>query len=386
MGPYGLGFPHDDLPNNGWKLYVTSLVMIVTSGLFVLARVSTRVRLGQLGKDDIAITISWVSALSVSILMQMAVGSGYGVREADLEKTDLRRALRYFFFAQTPYKVTVGLNKLAAVALYLRIFPSAGFRLWSLGAAALVVAWSVASVGATVFQCVPIRAAWDRSAAEGATCIDSASFWVAYAVMNVLTDVLVLVLPIPPLVKLQMGWRSKVMLLIAFGFGIVVTVTSILRTTSVSNSVRNKADITWNFIDRGMWTLIEANLGIVAACLPALQKPLGAILPWLFATTKTTTSTTGTSRRSARRRGRDSGQPVYGLANLERNRSEDEWRFVVGGAGEREGDDDAARRPPGSKGSGSRSVEKCYGYEGSDVDLRIAAVPIDGSATRHQIR
>lgn len=153
--------------------------------------------------------------------MQMAVGSGYGVRKADLAKADLHRALRYFFFAQTPYKVTVGLNKLAAVALYLRIFPSARFRLWSLGAAGLVVAWSVASVGATVFQCVPIQAAWDRSAAEGATCIDSASFWVAYAVMNVLTDVLVLVLPIPPLVKLQMGWRSKVMLLIAFGFGIV---------------------------------------------------------------------------------------------------------------------------------------------------------------------
>lgn len=152
----------------------------------------------------------------------------------------------------------------------------------------------------------------------------------------------------------------------------------------MSNSVRNKADITWNFIDRGIWTLIEANLGIVAACLPALQKPLGAILPWLFATTKTT-STTGTSRRSARRRGDGgSGQPVYGLANLERNRSEDEWPFVVGGGGEGEGDD-AARRPPGSKGSGSRSVEKCYGYEGSDVDLRIAAVPIDGSATRHQI-
>ena len=63
MGPYGLGFPHDDLPNNGWKLYVTSLVMIVTSGLFVLARVSTRVRLGQLGKDDIAIAISWVSTI-----------------------------------------------------------------------------------------------------------------------------------------------------------------------------------------------------------------------------------------------------------------------------------------------------------------------------------
>lgn len=65
-----------------------------------------------------------------------------------------------------------------------------------------------------------------------------------------------------------------------------VTITSILRTTSVSNSVRNKKDITFNFITRGIWTLVEANLGIITSCLVALRKPLGMMFPGLFSPSK----------------------------------------------------------------------------------------------------
>ncbi|KAI1043844.1 hypothetical protein LB505_010716 [Fusarium chuoi] len=34
----GMGFPADGVDNHGWKLYITSLVMIISSGLFVVAR------------------------------------------------------------------------------------------------------------------------------------------------------------------------------------------------------------------------------------------------------------------------------------------------------------------------------------------------------------
>lgn len=61
-----------------------------------------------------------------------------------------------------------------------------------------------------------------------------------------------------------------------------VTITSILRAVSVQNSLANKSDTTWNFIDRGIWTLIEANSGIIGACLPALRQPLARTFPHLF--------------------------------------------------------------------------------------------------------
>lgn len=50
----------------------------------------------------------------------------------------------------------------------------------------------------------------------------------------------------------------------------------------MKNSLANKADTTWNFIDRGIWTLIEANSGIIGACLPALRQPLARTFPHIF--------------------------------------------------------------------------------------------------------
>lgn len=69
-----------------------------------------------------------------------------------------------------------------------------------------------------------------------------------------------------------------------------VTVTSILRVTAVANSVRNQKDQTWNFIQRGVWTLIEANLGIICACLIVLRQPMARFFSKIFGTTKAGTS------------------------------------------------------------------------------------------------
>jgi hypothetical protein len=59
-------------------------------------------------------------------------------------------------------------------------------------------------------------------------------------------------------------------------------VTSILRVTAVANSVRNQKEQTWNFIERGMWTLIEANLGIICTCVPALRQLVKRLFPSMF--------------------------------------------------------------------------------------------------------
>lgn len=53
---------------------------------------------------------------------------------------------------------------------------------------------------------------------------------------------------------------------------ISLTITSILRATAVDDSVRNQRDETWSVIERGLWTLIEANLGIISACLNVLKQ------------------------------------------------------------------------------------------------------------------
>lgn len=69
MGPKGMGFPADGIDNHGWKLYITSMVMIIVAGLFVTFRCTSRVYLFNFGADDIVIIFSLVSSAAIFFLL-----------------------------------------------------------------------------------------------------------------------------------------------------------------------------------------------------------------------------------------------------------------------------------------------------------------------------
>lgn len=139
------------------------------------------------------------------------------MHKADLPRQELLTALRWFYVAQTPYKVVVGLNKVSAIIFFQRIFVGKSFRLTCWACMSVIVAWNVGAIAATIWQCVPIAGFWDKSIE--ATCIDSSVFWTAYAVGNILTDAMVIVLPIPQVLRLQLRLREKVMLCGVFLLG-----------------------------------------------------------------------------------------------------------------------------------------------------------------------
>ncbi|KAL4731961.1 hypothetical protein ACLX1H_000960 [Fusarium chlamydosporum] len=145
-----------------------------------------------------------------------------------------------------------------------------------------MVGYGVGGIGATIWQCIPVAGAWDKWIE--ANCIDSDKFWVGYAVLNVVADIVVVGLPILPVIQLQMNMREKLLVCGVFVLGSFVTITSILRATSVSNSLENKGDQTYNLIERRLRTLIKTNLGIMTTCLPVLRQPLGKLFPRIIGT------------------------------------------------------------------------------------------------------
>jgi hypothetical protein len=135
---------------------------------------------------------------------------GYGKHARDLSKLELRTCLKFFWLAQTPYKIVVCLNKTSVILLYMRIFISHRFRRLCFGALAVVVGSGVATVFATIFQCIPLQRSWNKTV--HGTCIDSSAFWIANAVINISTDLIVLALPVREVAKLQLRMREKIML------------------------------------------------------------------------------------------------------------------------------------------------------------------------------
>jgi hypothetical protein len=177
------------------------------------------------------------------------------------------------------YKLTLCFTKLSFLAFYLRIFPTKKFRYicyFTMG----VIAFGVFSfVMVTIFQCVPVAGSWEKSLPS--KCIDNSWFRWWWAGFNTATDLWVFLLPMPLLARLQLDLARKIGVMIMFALGLFTCITSILRMHALVESVAT-VDPTWGSFDALLWSVIEADCGIICACLPFLKPLVKRLFPRLF--------------------------------------------------------------------------------------------------------
>lgn len=105
------------------------------------------------------------------------------------------------------YILSITLPKLTMLSLFLRIFVNRQQRRASYIIAIILLATALANIIANVTQCVPLDYLWDKHG-DG-TCFNQNSYWRWASLPNILTDILMLGLPVPVILGTQMGWRDK---------------------------------------------------------------------------------------------------------------------------------------------------------------------------------
>ena len=107
--------------------------------------------------------------------------------------------------------------KISTLLLFDRVFPVQKFHriLWVVGL--LVSAYTLIAMIIMIFQCKPLSGAWDPTIKSD--CIDLSLVIIFMGCMNVLTDLLLLYLPLPQLWKLQMRWGTKMQVISIFSIG-----------------------------------------------------------------------------------------------------------------------------------------------------------------------
>jgi hypothetical protein len=116
------------------------------------------------------------------------------------------------------FVVAIALVKISALLLYTRIFGNRQSLLvaaWVIGMFTIV--WSAVVVVVSCLQCRPIAALWDPSI-QG-TCINGWSFFVVTGALNTITDLVVLVLPVPAILGLQLQKFERCSLAAVFLIG-----------------------------------------------------------------------------------------------------------------------------------------------------------------------
>ena len=86
------------------------------------------------------------------------------------------------------------------------------------GTAVVVTAMGVCAVLATIFQCTPVKAAWDYTIA-GSKCIPFVDFLYANAGVNVAIDFVLVAAPLPYFWSLSIPLRQRLMICVLFGVG-----------------------------------------------------------------------------------------------------------------------------------------------------------------------
>jgi hypothetical protein len=118
------------------------------------------------------------------------------------------------------YGVTLCLIKTSLVVFYIRIFGNApNFRLSAYIAIGVLVAWAISVVLETFLLCRPLAFNWDTTI-KG-VCGNRNTVYVSAGALNVVTDFMVMLLPIPHIIKLQLAVKKKLGLVFMFSIGIL---------------------------------------------------------------------------------------------------------------------------------------------------------------------
>lgn len=102
--------------------------------------------------------------------------------------------------------------------------------------------------------------------ATAGKCLPSTPTFYALAAVSIFCDVLIMILPIPLLIRLQINMRRKVGLIVIFTLGFFTTVCSGMRMAQIKIIAENG-----NSTMLVLWGVVELNVGIILSSLPALN-------------------------------------------------------------------------------------------------------------------
>ncbi|KAK4696408.1 hypothetical protein P7C71_g1495, partial [Lecanoromycetidae sp. Uapishka_2] len=240
-----------------------------------ISRVYTRVAIGT---DDWLIVAAAVFAWCFTILCLVNVQDNhYGQHIGKASAQDTKRFLQLLYYMAITYCPALTLSKLSLLALYWRIFRVSTARRPMQIAAALNIGWGIAAGLVCIFPCRPIRGFWDFTTPS--KCIDYNIFYTSNQAIAIALDIVVLFMPIYFISNLQQSLSQRISISSTFLLGLVVTLVQGLRLWRLVLAQRLPGpDPTFTEVDAGLWAILELNLWVIVASIPALRPLIRKIL------------------------------------------------------------------------------------------------------------
>ncbi|EAQ86420.1 hypothetical protein CHGG_07673 [Chaetomium globosum CBS 148.51] len=272
----------------------------------LILRLYTRVFVVKsVGFDEPLLIAAWAVTLAFFVVSVNAMPAGFGRNMYEVTQTQLVGYLEQLLLLALTYIWPPTLTKLSILVLYWRISPDRIFRVCIVATAVVLIAYTATFTGLFCGPCNPLL-----GTPESAVCLNNIA--VSQAVLNIVTDGVIIVLPIPTIHRLNMGPeaahhrrphpRPRISVRVnpvppTFPFPptpiptlqpastnsphAALGIASIVRVAYVRAMVANP-DVTFTQCSAAVWSLLEMNLGILCNALAALKPFVRQHMPNLF--------------------------------------------------------------------------------------------------------
>ncbi|KAK5165791.1 uncharacterized protein LTR77_008714 [Saxophila tyrrhenica] len=288
--------PHCQQSNVGEVLGVTGAFMAAATITMVLRSYVRIHMLKFFGPDDWMMLAAVLMAIATFICFVGETTHGVG-RHADcIPLPEVEGIMKWQFYHNLWNMFGVVFVKISIALFLIRLAPKKAWKWFLWGCIVFLTAFCLACAGTLIFSCVPVSAAWNFAEQATAKCFSNDTFssiGLFNSIINIATDFLFALIPIPIIYKLQVNTRTKVTLAVILSLGLVACASAIVK-AHLQTTFLTDQDRFWH--DGFMvWNMIELCLGVLAASLPALKPLFNAF----FQSTKTALGLSGSRSKAS---------------------------------------------------------------------------------------
>ncbi|KAG7290729.1 hypothetical protein NEMBOFW57_000732 [Staphylotrichum longicolle] len=242
--------------------------------LVVSVRVAGRVAASQFAADDWLVCVAMLMSVAETIISFFFIKTNFiGIPREQVPSHDPTQGLIWSYAVQILYNPILALVKSSVLIFLTGLFGQKDWvRRSLLWLNVANISQMVAVFFAIVLQCTPVAFNWDPTI-SGGHCVDRRVLYLSTSVFNIVTDLIILGLPLWVFSSLRIPKRTKIALLVVFLLGFLVTLTSTVRMVILIQGLfnlsifPNSASNNVGFVT----SAIETNLALITASAPALR-------------------------------------------------------------------------------------------------------------------
>ncbi|KAM7214007.1 hypothetical protein V8F06_010641 [Rhypophila decipiens] len=180
------------------------------------------------------------------------------------------------------YVLSMTLTKLSILCLYIRVLTYNRVRLAAKMLLGLVLVSHVYILATLATACIPLDAFWDFSKRDTAYCHPLSIYW-SHAGLNIVTDFLMLLLPLVIVHRIRSPRPQKIALCVIFVLGFSVCIISLTRAGLLARDIdHSSGDVTWDSATTATWNSWEINIAILCACLTTMKPIVNRFFPHIL--------------------------------------------------------------------------------------------------------